>query len=102
MNQQLHVRRGFLLGAIAGFSLIGSMLWAIPVVTSYMPHGFREPIIPPSSFMPIARGSMPSELAWFFIQFPFVSESAQIRSKNHHTYIVDDSRRGRNYVLNFG
>ena len=97
----LTVRRGFLLGALAGFSIVGSMLWAIPEVASYMPHSFVEPIIPPSSFMPIARGSVPSELAWFFIQFPYVSESAQVRSKNHHTFIVTDSSRRRNYVVQF-
>ncbi len=101
-RDRLGVRRGFLVGALAGFSIAGSMLWAIPTVTSYMPRQFQEPIIPPSSFMPVARGTVPSELAWFFIQFPFVSESAQIRLKNHHTFIVNDSPRRRNYVLNFG
>src|ERR1700746_1052680 len=96
------VRKGFLLGALGGFSVVGSMLWAIPVVTSYMPHRFLDPAIPPSSFMPIPRGLVPTELAWFFIQYPFVSESAQIRPKNHHTFIVTDSPRHRDYVVNFG
>jgi hypothetical protein len=78
------------------------MLWAIPAVTSYMPRQFLEPAIPPSSFMPIPRGTVPSELAWFFIQYPYVSQSAQIRPKNHHTFVVSDSSRHRDYVVNFG
>src|SRR5258706_1016816 len=102
MKMDLHVRKGFLIGALAGFFVAGSMLWAIPTVTSYMPHRFVEPVIPPASFMPIVRGSMPSELAWFFIQFPYVSESVQIRAKNHHTFVVSDSLRHRDYVVNFG
>src|SRR5205085_1246645 len=96
------VRRGFLIGAVAGFSAAGSMLWAIPAVTSYMPRQMAEPIIPPASFMPIVRTNLPSELAWFYIQFPYVSESSQVRAKNHHTFIVTDKERHRNYVINFG
>jgi len=101
-DRLLSVRRGFLLGAMVGFFVAGSMLWAIPAVTSYMPSQFLEPIIPPSSFMPIARGNIPSELIWFFIQFPYVSESSQVRPKNHHTFVISDVPRRRNYVVNFG
>ena len=54
---------------VAGFSVAGSLLWAIPVVTPYLPNQFPEPVIPSASFIPIARGTVPSELAWFFIQF---------------------------------
>ena len=78
------------------------MLWAIPEVSSYMPHHFVEPVIPPASFMPIARSAIPSELAWFFIQFPYVSESAQMRAKIITPLSSTDSARHRNYVLGFG
>ncbi len=101
-NHLLSVRRGFLLGALAGFSIVGSLLWAIPVVTTYMPRQFGEPLVATPTFMPSLHGSVPTEMAWFFIQFPYVSETAQIRSKNHHTFIVTDSSRKRNYVVNFG
>src|SRR5258708_500869 len=102
LDQLLGIRRGFLLGAIAGFSVVGSMLWAIPAVTNILPHQFSEPNIPSSSLVPVLRGTMPSELAWFFIQFPYVSESAEITPKNHHTFIVNDAPRRRKYVVNFG
>ncbi len=96
------VRKGFLIGAMSGLFVAGSMLWAIPAVTSYMPGQFVEPIILPDSFMPIPRGSVPLELAWFFIQYPYISQSSHIRPKNHHTFIVADSARHRDYVVNFG
>jgi hypothetical protein len=99
---QLNVRRGFLFGALAGFSIVGSMLWAIPAVTPYLPQRFQETRLNPSSFMPIPRGAVPPELVWFFIQFPYISESAQVTPKNHHTFIVADAPRRRNYVINFG
>ena len=102
MKERFGVRKGFLIGGVLGLSVAGSLLWAIPAVTSYMPRQFGEPIIPPISFMPIVHGTVPSELAWFFIQYPYVSQSVKIRSKNHHSFIVTDSDRHRNYVLSFG
>jgi hypothetical protein len=102
MKDLYGVRKGFWIGAIVGMFVAGSMLWAIPVVTSYMPGQFVEPIIPPTSFMPIPRGAVPLELAWFFIQYPYISQSSHIRPKNHHTYIVADLTRRRDYVVNFG
>ncbi len=102
MKPWMGVRKGFLIGAMSGLFVAGSMLWAIPAVTSYMPHRFVEPIIPPASFMPIPRGAIPSELAWFFIQYPYLTESSRIRPKNHHTFVVSDSARHRDYVVNFG
>jgi hypothetical protein len=103
MNSQiLGVRKGFLVGAIAGFSVAGSLLWAIPSVAPYLPNQLPEPIIPSSSFAPIMRGTMPPEIAWFFIQFPYVSQSSTITPKNHHTFILKDGPRQRDYVVNFG
>jgi len=102
-DEQMAVRKGFLAGALAGFSVAGSLLWAIPSVTSLLPYpSSPEPIIPSSSFMPIVRGTPPSELAWFFIQYPYLSPNSQIVPKNHHTFLVEDGPRRRNYVVNFG
>jgi len=78
------------------------MLWAIPVVTTYMPGKWSEPVMPPSAFMPVMHGTVPMEMAWFFIQYPYISQSAKIRAKNHHTYVVSDSWRHKDYVVNFG
>ncbi len=102
MVKQVSVRRGFLIGALAGFSVVGSLLWAIPAVTSYMPRQFPEPAFRASAILPAFREKVPSELAWFFIQFPYVSEKAKIQAKNHHTFIVDDTLRHKNYVISFG
>jgi len=98
----LGVRKGFMVGALAGFSVAGSLLWAIPAVAPFLPNQRPEPVIPPSSFVPIARAAMPSELAWFFIQYPYVSQSSRILPKNHHTFLVQDGPRQREYVVNFG
>ena len=98
----LGVRRGFLVGALAGFFAAGSLLWAIPAVTAYWPGELPEPVIPPSSFMPVLREAVPPELAWFFIQCPYVSSPCQIVSKNRHTFVVNDVPRRRRYVVNWG
>jgi len=101
-TEALGVRKGFLVGALAGFSVAGSLLWAIPAVVTYLPNQRPEPVIPSSSFVPIPRATVPSEMAWFFIQFPYVSQSAQILPKNRHTFVVKDDPRRREYVVNFG
>jgi hypothetical protein len=80
----------------------GSALWSIPAVSPYFPRQFSDPVVPSSTLMPILRGAVPSELAWFFIQFPYISEACQIISKNHHTYVVTDTARRKKYVVNFG
>ena len=98
----LVVRKGFVVGAIAGISVAGSLLWAIPSVAPYLPHQLPEPVIPSSSFVPIMRETLPPEIAWFFIQYPYVSQSSTIVPKNHHTFIVKDGPRQRDYVVNFG
>ena len=96
------MRKGFLVGALAGFSVAGSLLWAIPAVVPLLPNQRPDPVVPSSTFVPFARSSVPSEIAWFFIQFPYVSTSAQILPKNHHTFVVRDNPRQREYVVNFG
>jgi hypothetical protein len=101
-DERLGIRKGFFVGALAGFSVVGSLLWAIPSVTSYFPKQFPEPGLAPAMPLPVVRASLPSEIAWFFIQFPYISESAQILPKNHHTFLVKDTARQRDYVVSFG
>jgi len=103
MNSEIFgVRKGFLVGAVAGFWVAGSLLWAIPSVAPYLPHQVPEAVIPSASFVPIARGTLPPEIAWFFIQYPYVSQNSRILPKNHHTFVVKDGPRQRDYVVNFG
>ena len=101
-REQLAVRQGFLLGAMAGFFVAGSTLWAV----SSLPY-FSEPAIAPAAIMPpqpvpIVRQSVQPELAWFYIRFPFLSEQVTVHAKNHHTYIVSDSKRHKDYVVQLG
>lgn len=102
MNERLKVRKGFMFGALAGFSVAGSMIWAIPVVSTYLPPYPTESKPMSEAVLPAVRDSIPSEMAWFFIQYPYVTTSAQIKPKNHHTYVVSDSAREKEYVVNFG
>ncbi len=100
-EEQLAVRKGFLVGALAGFSIVGSTLWALSSL-SYLPGRPPEPVFTEQHLMPMARISIPAELAWFFIQYPYVSESAQIRQKNHHSYVITDNPRKKQYVITLG
>jgi hypothetical protein len=59
-------------------------------------------MIPAASFVPIPRGAVPSELAWFFSQHPYISRTARILPKNHHTFLVSDGPRRKDYVVSFG
>ncbi len=102
MNERLGVRKGFLVGALAGFFVAGSLLWAIPTVGTYLPPFATEPVPASSTGLPFFRESIPAELAWFFIQYPYISTSAGIKAKNHHTYVISDTPRHKEYVLNFG
>lgn len=97
----LSVRRGFLAGALIGFSVAGSTLWGISAVAYLTGHAPVEPILQPHG-LPIPRFSVPTELAWFFIQYPYVSASMSIRQKNRHTFIVSDGPRRREYVVRVG
>ncbi len=102
-DRMLTVRRGFLIGAVGGFSVASSTIWALSTLP-YFPGQHFEPT---SNFSLLhdfttARLSIPSELAWFFIQFPYLSDSAKVRSKNHHTFIVSDSVRKKDYVVSLG
>lgn len=98
----LTVRRGFWLGALAGFSVAGSVLWAIPSVMTYLPGHPPEPFVLRDPNLPIPRNAVPAELAWFFIQYPYVSEAATIRSKNRHAFLIEDAPRRRHYVVALG
>jgi hypothetical protein len=96
------VRRGFLLGAMGGLFAAGSLLWAIPAVAPFLPPRFQEPKTAWEEPLPVARQRVPSELAWFFIQYPYLSEQTQIQSKNHHSFVIVDQVRRRNYVVHVG
>ncbi len=95
-----YVRKGFLVAVLGAASVIGSTLWAVMV---NFPHwtGYG---VPESSFtrpfLPIVvRTHAPATLAWFFIQYPYISQDAHVAIKNRHTYIVTDSARRREYVV---
>lgn len=98
----LSVRRGFAFGAIAGFSVFGSTIWAISSVPYLTGHMFEPTSVMPAYNLPIPRGQVPQQLAWFFIQFPYVSEKAKIKPKNLHTYVITDPERNRDYVVTLG
>lgn len=102
MNNQWAVRKGFLVGALAGFSAVGSMLWAIPMVGPYLPGYKPEPASTPEPVFTHIRESIPPEMAWFFIQYPYIKANASLKAKNHHTYVVSDPGRQKEYVVNFG
>src|SRR5581483_1496912 len=102
-SEMLMVRKGFVVGMLAGLSIAGSTLWGLSSMP-YLPGRSMEPPVPLNSlsFSAVPRSSVPSELAWFFIQFPYVSENSAIHAKNHHTYVVSDAARRREYVVTLG
>jgi len=95
----LSVRIGFVFGAIGVAGVAASTLWALSTTLPYLPPHRIEPALPATRDLPNARLSVPSELAWFFIQFPYVSDDAAIRAKNHHTFVIIDTARHREYVV---
>jgi cell wall-associated NlpC family hydrolase len=102
MNERLGIRKGFLVGALAGFFVAGSLLWSIPAVTSFMPQVAPESAFRTDLVLPVVREAVPNELAWFFIQYPYISAKATLRYKNRHAAIVSDPERSKEYVLQFG
>ena len=100
--KMLTVRKGFIFGAVSGFLVGSSTLWAISSLP-YLPGHPIEPILTAEPRdLSMARLTVPAELAWFFIQFPYISENAQIRVKNHHTFVVADNSRKKEYVVALG
>lgn len=99
------IRRGFLVAIVIFSSVAGSTLWAI-MSLPYLPgHPILERDPLPLEQGPnavVAREAVPAELAWFFIKFPYVSSEAQVRQKNHHTFIIIDAPRKREYVVSLG
>src|SRR5579864_6517093 len=67
-QEMLAVRKGFLVGALSGFSIVGSTLWALSSLP-YLPGHPIEPVVSPVPAFPTAHLSVPPELAWFFIQY---------------------------------
>src|SRR5689334_17114884 len=98
-DELLSVRRGFLVGALGGFFIAGSTLWGVASLPYLTGRHIDTNTLVPASQVPIARGMVPPQLAWFFIQYPYVSERAQIRTKNFHTYVISDPSRKRDYVV---
>src|SRR5436853_508300 len=96
---QRNVRRGFLAAVLAVTSVVGSTLWATIAMMPY--YQMRLPPAPLSAFEShlSARNGVPPELAWFFVQYSYLSDNVHIRAKNHHTFIVTDGPRGRDYVV---
>jgi hypothetical protein len=99
-DRWLTVRKGFVVGLLAGLSVVGTSLWALTSLP-YLPGHPPVPAVM-SQPIPISRSNIPSELAWFFIQFPYISENAQVRVKNLHTFVVSDGPRKREYVISVG
>jgi hypothetical protein len=99
---QRNVRQGFLVVVLVATSVVGSSLWA---TIAMMPYFQQRMIIHGSN--PLVNGfaariGVPSELAWFFVQYPYVSSDVHLRAKTHHIYVVSDTARGREYVVTLG
>src|SRR5689334_12563165 len=91
------IRRGFVVGALIGFGVVGTSLKAITLLPAFA-RAFptvSEPIF--SMPAPPPRIGIPSELAWFFVKFPYTSGSVQVSPRNHHTFRIMDSKRGKDY-----
>jgi cell wall-associated NlpC family hydrolase len=99
---QRNVRRGFLMAVLGGTSIIGSTLWATIAMLPYFPGPSQAPLNPTLPVLTATRAGVPAELAWFFIQFPYLSSDIHIRAKNHHTFMVNDPARRREYVITLG
>jgi hypothetical protein len=101
--EMLMVRKGFVVGMLIGLCVAGTGLWGLSSIP-YLPGHPIEPLdnALSSPLQAIARLSIPGDLAWFYIQFPYVSEKAQIKLKNHHTYVVSDAQRHKDYVIILG
>jgi hypothetical protein len=99
--EMLTVRKGFLFGALGGFLVGTSSIWALSSMP-YLPGHPIEPVVLAPRDVSVARLTVPAELAWFFIQFPYISEKAQVRIKNHHTFVVADNSRKKEYVVTLG
>lgn len=98
MNPLWSVRKGFLLGTLSASCLVGTSLWAIaylPIFPKPAPESENMLFSP----MIVTRTETPQELAWFFIQFPYVSARVQVQRKNRHTFLIIDGPRHREYVV---
>jgi len=97
------VRRGFLIGAVSGFCVAGSTLWAITSVQQLL-HPPLIDFVPyqAASGLPVVRQDIPEHLSWFYIQYPYLSEKATLRQKSRHSAVIQDTPRGKEYVLAYG
>jgi cell wall-associated NlpC family hydrolase len=100
---QKNVRKGFLLAVIFGTSVVGSSLYATIAMMPYFQVRFPESSLASTLTSTIsARAGVPTELAWFFVQYAYLSSDVNIRPKNRHTFIISDTPRGREYVVTVG
>lgn len=102
---QQNVRKGFLIITLIVTSIVGSTLWAaIAMFPMFQERttGIRPVSLVQSFPFLNARAGVPPELAWFFVQYPYLSSDVQIRNKNNHTFIVSDAPRRRDYVVKWG
>ena len=98
-----HVRGGFIVTMIALTSVLGSTLWGTITMMPYLHRTPSLPLNPTLASLALSvRPDVPPELAWFFVQFPYLSSNALFRSKNHHTFVINDVKRKREYVIGLG
>jgi hypothetical protein len=99
------IRKSFILGMLGVVSVAGSSLWALaslPYLPGHAPHPATASTLLGPGALSAVRSGVPSELAWFFIEFPYLSADTQIKAKNHHTFLVFDPLRRREYVVTLG
>jgi len=97
------VRRGFVLGLIAGLGVVGTSLYALTFLPRFAK--LTAPLEQEGLWLfprPTLRAGVPVELTWFFLKFPYLSGNAQIFPLNHHRFRVCDPARDREYVVHFG
>ena len=99
---QRNVRRGFLIVVVASTTILSSTLWAAIAMMPYFQHPVGLSPAPLMNLTLRSRSDAPTELAWFFIQYAYLSEDIHIRAKNHHTFMISDRKRGREYVVGLG
>jgi hypothetical protein len=98
-----HVRKGFLIAVLIGTSIVGSSLYATIAMMPYFQLRNPESGLNPGFTGTLsARAGVPTELAWFFVQYAYLSSDVNIRPKNRHTFVISDNPRGREYVVTLG
>lgn len=97
-----NVRQGFLIVVLAVSCIAGSSLYGTIAMMPYFQIRNPQTMLPSAVPALTSRFGVPAELAWFFVQYPYISASARIHAKNHHTFIVNDGPRRKEYVITLG